>query len=700
MKPLQLFLILFLFPFINQKLAAQHLYWENIGDYNYVLDIKENSNGHLFICQQDNGIIRSADDGETWEYLSIPSSDIGKLAINGNDWIFAADRNRINNSIFRSEDSGNTWTECNLSGGKIRCLYISREGYIYAGNESGRFFKSTDDGTTWASDSITDKRINCIGACSNGQIFVGTDGAGIFSSNDYGETWFQLYNSNDYFYSMVINPEDNIFVTTFEDVLISEDYGISWSSTNISLYQQSVLGIDSSGTVYVSRSGIRKTTNNGQTWTELGGPYYINAIEPYGDKIYLATSSGVFRYDPDVIPPNLLGSNFLPLYTNNEWQYLETTSTSNGNSYGLVGTTVQFDTLISNKTYYKLSSYPDLIRYSQDERKLYLRWNDSDYIWVDFNVPLDNEYQTWGPLHSYHTVLALGGEHHIFGRDLVYGGYESDMGSSITDIIFTDSIGITEDYTGLSWGPVWSYDDDLIEAILYDSTGNAIFITNHFKPEFEMTPITTIDTVLFHLNFMIFHNYTHLGSMWNSGLDFIDSVKMFSYYSKDDSIVSVPIIIPSHVPNPVNRNYSVSKQMDTTLLKNGFTFNYRFTAKDKGIIPEYTNSPDSGYYQCVWQDPVNVTSVSKKPVIFSLSQNYPNPFNPTTKIKFQLPQMSKVKLTVYDVLGRELKTLVSEEKPAGTYEVEFDGTNLPSGVYFYRIEAGQYTATKKLILLK
>ena len=62
--------------------------------------------------------------------------------------------------------------------------------------------------------------------------------------------------------------------------------------------------------------------------------------------------------------------------------------------------------------------------------------------------------------------------------------------------------------------------------------------------------------------------------------------------------------------------------------------------------------------------------------------------------------MSKIKLTVYDVLGRELKILASEEKPAGNYEVEFDGTNLPSGVYFYRIEAGHYTATKKLILLK
>jgi photosystem II stability/assembly factor-like uncharacterized protein len=98
----------------------------------------------------------------------------------------------------------------------------------------------------------------------------------------------------------------------------------------------------------------------------------------------------------------------------------------------------------------------------------------------------------------------------------------------------------------------------------------------------------------------------------------------------------------------------------------------------------------------------NLSSVLTNTVTkyFSLSQNYPNPFNPTTKIKYQLPELSKVKLTIYDVLGREVKILVNEEKPTGNYEVEFDGTNLPSGIYFYRIEAGNFSATKKFVLLK
>ena len=85
---------------------------------------------------------------------------------------------------------------------------------------------------------------------------------------------------------------------------------------------------------------------------------------------------------------------------------------------------------------------------------------------------------------------------------------------------------------------------------------------------------------------------------------------------------------------------------------------------------------------------------------FRLLQNYPNPFNPLTKIKYQIPQLSFVTLKVYDVLGREIGTLVNEEIPAGIYEVEFDATNLPSGIYFYQLKAGPFFETKKMILLK
>ena len=88
------------------------------------------------------------------------------------------------------------------------------------------------------------------------------------------------------------------------------------------------------------------------------------------------------------------------------------------------------------------------------------------------------------------------------------------------------------------------------------------------------------------------------------------------------------------------------------------------------------------------------------PTTYSLNQNYPNPFNPVTKIEYALPKDVKVMIKVYDVLGREMQTLVNEVKKAGYYSVEWNGSSLSSGVYFYQIKAGDYNAVKKMMLIK
>uniref|UniRef100_A0A832G864 ScyD/ScyE family protein n=1 Tax=Ignavibacterium album TaxID=591197 RepID=A0A832G864_9BACT len=85
---------------------------------------------------------------------------------------------------------------------------------------------------------------------------------------------------------------------------------------------------------------------------------------------------------------------------------------------------------------------------------------------------------------------------------------------------------------------------------------------------------------------------------------------------------------------------------------------------------------------------------------FSLEQNYPNPFNPSTSIQYRLSSLSNVSLKIYDILGNEVATLVNEEKPAGVYEVNFNASGLSSGIYFYKLQAGSFMDTKKMILMK
>ena len=95
---------------------------------------------------------------------------------------------------------------------------------------------------------------------------------------------------------------------------------------------------------------------------------------------------------------------------------------------------------------------------------------------------------------------------------------------------------------------------------------------------------------------------------------------------------------------------------------------------------------------------VNANEVN--PGSFRLDQNYPNPFNPVTRITYTVPATSNISLIVYDALGREIKSLVNEEKSPGNYTVQFDGTDLSSGIYFYVMKANNFIETKKLILLK
>jgi photosystem II stability/assembly factor-like uncharacterized protein len=99
--------------------------------------------------------------------------------------------------------------------------------------------------------------------------------------------------------------------------------------------------------------------------------------------------------------------------------------------------------------------------------------------------------------------------------------------------------------------------------------------------------------------------------------------------------------------------------------------------------------------------PIGINNLGTEvPTVFSLAQNYPNPFNPVTTIKYSVPKQSLVKLIIYDVIGREVTTLVNEIKHPGNYNVSFDASNFASGVYFYRMEAGDFINVKKMVLIK
>jgi hypothetical protein len=97
---------------------------------------------------------------------------------------------------------------------------------------------------------------------------------------------------------------------------------------------------------------------------------------------------------------------------------------------------------------------------------------------------------------------------------------------------------------------------------------------------------------------------------------------------------------------------------------------------------------------------IDVVKLDEIPTSYNLSQNYPNPFNPSTRIEYSLIEATRVRLSVYNSLGQEVLNLVDEHQAAGKYLVDFNATNLPSGIYFYRLQSDKFTAVKKMLLIK
>ena len=168
--------------------------------------------------------------------------------------------------------------------------------------------------------------------------------------------------------------------------------------------------------------------------------------------------------------------------------------------------------------------------------------------------------------------------------------------------------------------------------------------------------------------------------------------EIFSFISQKDGDKIFAIF------NVTDKNQNV---LPVGNLHNG-TFVEIFT-NDTITFSEQTEIIVSPWGYKVYNKIPEVTAIienNKLPVEYSLEQNYPNPFNPTTTLSYSIPEQANVSLIIYDILGREVRTLVNEKKNKGTYEIKFDASSLPSGVYIYRFKSDNFLESKKLILLK
>ena len=415
--------------------------------------------------------------------------------------------------------------------------------------------------------------------------------------------------------------------------------------------------------------------------------------------------------------------NWAPLEIGNKWQYFGQVYYDSTPWPSLTNVEVFKDTLVNNKIFYWMKSMrqgywasidSSLQRYDLDNKILYAFdfSGDSEYVFMDFNLEAGDTLPPT-PYTDYFFRTVIAGTDYLFNNSIYYKGYKEYtvfIYGSYHLAQYTTDFGYYYDYSFNHVPGFGEYDADtrLIQSIV--NINGVIQYHSHQKyPIINFDPVTRIPDSLFQIFFNVDHYYSrkYLPYGGNDSLlfNYADSVFIENYYSNGITNINNQPILLSHLPN--EKEYLLDTVLNLNLLTNGYNFYYRIKAVDKGIIPHTTFSPVSGYYEVIYDTTSGVNDLDHQSMIFDLNQNYPNPFNPSTKIKYSVNSTQKVTLKVYDLLGREIATLVNVEKPAGEYEVEFNAAshsgevrNLPSGIYFYQLKAGQYVETKKMVLLK
>jgi hypothetical protein len=255
------------------------------------------------------------------------------------------------------------------------------------------------------------------------------------------------------------------------------------------------------------------------------------------------------------------------------------------------------------------------------------------------------------------------------------GGFQSKYSDAkLLNVRITDNIG--QSCGGIDW---ISGELSLTDVKITNNSGGGVSIGDSHGEVHK--------AIVYLTNVTIAHNYANqhgIGGMWGSGNWIFNSEQRSNIYSNssfdephdleyhgdhDDTVIAV-IVDTFSVLNPTSKYASPI---------NKFTFDILHDASGLTDISEETNN---------------------LPTKFAIEQNYPNPFNPITKIKFALPKTEEVIILVYNTLGQKLTSLINQRMKAGYHEIDFNGQDLASGIYYYRIEAGDYRQVKKMILLK
>ena len=673
------------------------------------------SGTNVFAGMEEAGIFLSTNEGASWTAVNIGLTNIhvrglavGPASGEGDDRpIFAATQG----GVFVSTNFGGNWTPKNAGLPRLETMCIAAsDSSVFVGVAYNAVYRSTDNGTSWTAANAGIQSyfsmiyslvvVPDLGETGKGTLFAGTFLNGVYRSTDNGTTWTFSGLDGDWVTSLAVGPfpaetgGSAIYAALGWDdgAARSTDNGISW--TNISsglpppIYEAMVHGFAVSGTnLFVgTEGGVYRSKDSGTSWEAVN-----NGLTDTIVYCIAATKS-------TLLVGTRLGGAFVSSDSGAQWTPANAGLMPYATS--IVASPYQSSALYAGTTTGGLFI-------SQDSGASW--WGpDTGFYALNVTSIVANEtgifFGTWGHGVRKGYQWVNNGLTNTNVTSLLLSGNNLYAGTYKSGVFRTTNSGTqwTAANTGIANAAIWSL--VLCGKNLFACAGvDGVFLSSDSATTWS--PVSTglvltdvrclavCDTILFAgtRGNGVFVSADD-GAHWTAPNIGLTSLDVFSLVASGNVVFAGTAggVFESTDGGarwiPVNAGLS-----DLEVRALACPGNYLYAGTNNSAL---------------WRRPLAEMFTSVRPAlnglpeVATLEQNYPNPFNPSTQINYSIPKATNVTLKVYDVLGREIATLVNERKQSGAYKVTWNAEGVPTGVYFYRIVAGEFIETKKMVLIR
>ncbi len=629
------------------------------------------SSNYLF-AGTSRGLFRSSNGGAQWQVIYFNTNEILSIVVDQINRIFVSTAN----TIWISTDNGVSWNVSagGLSGGSYYNLCVAPNSYMYVRSGSG-VFRSTDGGANWiaVNSGLPSTSVSSLITTANNYIFAGISSQGVYLSTNNGENWTAVNSGlGNMYVSGFGNYENIIFAATYNGIFKTTNYGTNWVAANNGFTAPytgcNTFAFISSNTVFAGTGalGVLKSTNAGGLWFSSSEGINAGSIKSIAvnqqNDIFVAMTGGVYKTTD-------AGASFIKSdagITNTHLNILRI----HPNGYLFVGTFPMSGTPLSG-----------IFRSTNNGLNWTVSMNGFTY---QYNNVLDFTFDTNGYIYA-------ASNDNVY-KSTNYGSNWFKTSNGITNNqVYSIAVNKSNNYIFAG-----TYGSGVFRST--DNGGNWTQVNNGLSATEIMSLEFNGDNFLFAgTNGQGVFRSKNNGGDWEQVLGIGLTMQAWKIAINRKGYIFAGIV----GGQIVNLGIWVSTNAgdNWTQITSGIYYPFVDAIGFDSVQYGYAGTLNGGLYKSNASTPIRNT-ITEIPIAFVLEQNYPNPFNPTTTIKYFLAKDCNVKLKVYDLLGRDIETIVNGYQSAGYYQYIFDASRLSSGIYIYRLETDSYSESRRMILVR